>query len=465
MATKKRKNKRKERKAKTLIFVLGITAIVFVVATYAWFVGISQVKVNSFNVNIKSSDGLFLSLNGEKWTTTLSLGESLEDVLANVLNNEAPGEGESYASASLAYAGNTNSWLGITTADPSAEENDITPVSTDGTMDQENSVLSLYSKTSMSTSPGGYTLRADPITRTDKDGNPIPEDPGYVAFDLFIKNKVTGGTYVADYNELNDELIYLTKDSKVELAASSSTAGGEGLQNSLRIAFMQIARVEDGTEIATITGMQCDNDDENITGLCNKYGEVENGSVAPGSLAGDAVSSNGKTFAIWEPNDKKHTAESIGRLSQQCKTRCTSTSDEGCTDKEVGDYTTTSCSAIADNTYYKTYVVNKQILSSDKVDIYDGHNNYTATIGNGQSLREMDYYTDTEIADENRDQLFGLSASSITKIRVYIYLEGQDIDNFDITSTDQAFKIEFGFTKDRFEVLTTHVEPEPEPEP
>ena len=43
-----------------------------------------------------------------------------------------------------------------------------------------------------------------------------------------------------------------------------------------------------------------------------------------------------------------------------------------------------------------------------------------------------------------------LAPNSITKIRVYIWIEGQDVDNYDFSSIGKQIKVQFGFTKERF---------------
>ena len=43
-----------------------------------------------------------------------------------------------------------------------------------------------------------------------------------------------------------------------------------------------------------------------------------------------------------------------------------------------------------------------------------------------------------------------LAPNSITKVRVYIWLEGQDLDNYDFAQLGKKVKINFGFTKERF---------------
>jgi hypothetical protein len=43
-----------------------------------------------------------------------------------------------------------------------------------------------------------------------------------------------------------------------------------------------------------------------------------------------------------------------------------------------------------------------------------------------------------------------LEPNSITKLRVYIYIEGQDIDNYDFASIGKKISVAFGFTKERY---------------
>ena len=43
-----------------------------------------------------------------------------------------------------------------------------------------------------------------------------------------------------------------------------------------------------------------------------------------------------------------------------------------------------------------------------------------------------------------------LAPNSITKVRVYIWIEGQDIDNYDFAQLGRQISVNFGFTKERF---------------
>ena len=48
-----------------------------------------------------------------------------------------------------------------------------------------------------------------------------------------------------------------------------------------------------------------------------------------------------------------------------------------------------------------------------------------------------------------RPELMTLAPNSITKVRVYVYIEGQDVDNYDFASLGKKISVAFGFTKER----------------
>ena len=66
---------------------------------------------------------------------------------------------------------------------------------------------------------------------------------------------------------------------------------------------------------------------------------------------------------------------------------------------------------------------------------------------------DFPYFTDTDkILNGNQRKTFmTLAPNSITKLRVYIYIEGQDIDNYDFAQLGKVISVNFGFTKERYE--------------
>jgi len=391
-------NKRRKRKILLLIFSMAVTSTILIVSTYAWFTGTATVSINPFAVSIDTDDGLQLSLNGTVWTTVASPTLSLSKEI--ILGTDATATNKGYSS-------NKNKW----------PDGGLSPVSSAGQIDTTNSVLKLYGESSITATLGGYRLIATQID------NSTAEKEGYVAFDLFIRNGLED-SYIPAYNQLDDEAIYLTTGSSVTVTA----VGGQpdkGLANSVRVAFVQIARAK-YNNTSVFTGMTCAGSGTGqtaVTGLCSNV-----------------------TPTIWEPNNKLHDSALITYFNTVCKKKTVSGG--------VVSYGT-ACTALANNTYVNTYVVKQDILSSDNVDIYDGLNNFT--VGSTYPLMVFDTFTDDEknVTGANRPPFMYLAANSVTKVRVYVYLEGQDVDNYDLISNGNQITIQFGFTKDKLNIASS----------
>ena len=54
------------------------------------------------------------------------------------------------------------------------------------------------------------------------------------------------------------------------------------------------------------------------------------------------------------------------------------------------------------------------------------------------------------LTSTSRPTFMTLAPNSITKIRVYIWIEGQDVDNYDFASLGKKISVNFGFTKERY---------------
>ena len=394
MDEKRKRAMSHKRRIRNLTSLCGLSAIILAVSTYAWFTGLQDVSVGTFQVEIAAADSMQLSLNGRDWSESLTF---TKDDLTT----------KSYSATSF-------NW-------PSKG---LVPVSSIGDMDSTSSRMIMYEKASMTTTPGGYRLIANKVANTSGDYEGVQGQNGFLAFDLFIKN-FSGTAYFTENNEANEEAIYLTPDSKVSIG--SSGIASSGIQNSVRVAFAQIGRVSAYNNTATqITGITCSNagsdtkDPSYVTGICRKA-------------------------QIWEPNDTKHVATAINWYTKSCKKRTAA-------DLVDASYSGT-CNTVADGNYYNTYAIAKEINATDKVDVYDGtdYNSYETSITNG-SLKAVDYFTDTEknLKGVGRPTFMTLAPASITKVRVYVYIEGQDIDNFDYASAGQQIQVNFGFTKQRF---------------
>ena len=391
------KNKKKHtRRIKNLALVCTLATILLVTSTYAWFVGMRTVRVKSFDVKIAAVDGLSLSLDGTTWTESLDVSTAPQ------------------------YEGNTNAWA----------EKGLKPVSSVGAVDTTSATLKLYEKASIKPTTGGYRLLASRVNNNTADASgDYVEQEGYVAFDLFIKNLSGQEYYPGAYNVNNEEAIYLTNDSSVNVSTSGGVAG-TGIENSVRIAFAQIGRVISTTEsVEKITGLTCATDEvpegqdpkQYATGIC-------------------------RTATIWEPNDRNHTTDAISYYENSCKSRSNTDGTYSGTCATLVNGLPKTTYAISDEIHYKT----EDGKDAAVVDIYDGtdYNGYTKST----VLQGFDTFTDSEKLQSGsaRPEFFTLAPNSITKVRVYIYIEGQDIDNYDLAQIGKKVSINFGFTKDRF---------------
>ena len=264
-----RQSKRRDRKVRNLVFACALCGILLTVSTYAWFIGMKTVNVSSFDIEIATTEGLLLSMDGKTWSYTLDVKNA------------------------TAYTNNTNVWA----------EKGLKPISTIGEMDSTSSRMILFEKGSLTTTKGGYRLLASRVDNSTK------EQEGYVAFDLFIKN-LSGAAYYTENNPLNEEAIYLTTDSSVTVSETGGVAN-TGIENSVRVAFAQVGRVKGDTSgdtgVANITGITCSNvaaatGQVQVTGIC-------------------------RTAQIWEPNDTKHVQNAINWYDTSCRTRVTGGDD------------------------------------------------------------------------------------------------------------------------------------------
>ena len=404
---KNKRNGKHEKRIKKLAVACTLCAVILTVSTYAWFIGMRTVNVSGFDVNIATTESLYLSLNGEDWDYTVNINEE------NIVD--------------AGYDGNTNKW------------SDLIPMSSVGKINDDSSRLTMFEKGSFTASPGGYRIMASKVE------NSGPEEAnGYVAFDLFIKN-LSGNKYysfLADPKQ-NEEAIYLTPESQVIVSDAGVDAEKTGIENSVRIAFAQIGRVI-ATTGADADAVDYDDQIDEITGI----------SCAGG---GNVTSICTRDATIWEPNDTKHVQNAINWYEEACSTR--KASPDGDTIEDDASYNVgTPCGTIEDGEFYPTYAVSGVIDETDQVDTYDGaeYNGYTASVSPTAAdgkLVGVDTFRDSEknLKGTKRPEFMYLAPNSITKVRVYIYLEGQDVDNYDFASLGRQITINFGFTKERFD--------------
>lgn len=420
-------NTKKRKKTASVITLLGFTSLVLMVATYAWFIGITQVAVDEFEIEVKSSEGLTISLDAKTYGASLILGE---DEITTDLTE---------------YTSNTNHWA--RDLDEHGDDNGLIPISTSGEMDQNNSVLKVFSKSSVATINGQYMIRSEQMPNGGAANGLYDnqEQAGYIVFDMFIKNS-SGENYSSTFDPLTAEAVYLLRQSTTYLEEEDTEAGivgGDGVENSIRVAFMQVGRVDMKSTTADAQSITCSNgsgaDGATVTGLCNVA--LNETTSLPEVNVKNSI---GLTWNVWEPNEKAHSAPSIEYFGQACKKRTGIDTYSG------------SCDALQNGVEYDTHTIKLPVGASDHVNLYDAYNGYYNLDPQPEISSKMDNFDtftdeDKMLSLDEKQIFFYLAPNSVTKVRVYIYLEGQDIDNYDMGAVGRKIKMTFGFTKDRYE--------------
>lgn len=219
------------------------------------------------------------------------------------------------------------------------------------------------------------------------------ENHPYLAFDIYLRN-----------------LSRLTEDGRKdplqinEGAIITSGEEGVGLEYTVRAAFVKY----DSTLDLTASGAQV-----------------------------RAIRANGnETVAIWEPNSKGHTefvVRNDNRLDstlQEIDTYSIRDNVGGAVPSEIEDITDNTNPMLQTIYTNRPEQVDEQIGSAT-TDIY--------------TLKEIDGTTE-----------FGLKPNQITKVRVYMWLEGQDPDCIDLSSTGKKINATIRLIKPEYRQLITN---------
>ena len=190
--------KSRNRRIFRLTAISGLTLLVLIFATYAWFIGITTVRVDQFDVKVEAQKGLQISFTGDNndWDTVGRINKSLCNTYFNDNGMK------------------NNNWVA---------DSGLVPISSAGEFSTTGH-LKLYSNASINAVTGGYRIRTEKIKneaseRLADDENfdvttTSPEDSKYyITFDFFLKNTTnTQGTLpnASAYTESETEAVYLT---------------------------------------------------------------------------------------------------------------------------------------------------------------------------------------------------------------------------------------------------------------
>lgn len=431
MGKKKTKNKR-NRELKIIFFIILVAAALFIVSTYAWFSTQRNVSITNLSGLVEVAEGLEISLDAKTWANEIVLGENM-----NIIDN--------------AYPGHKN-----------ISPKEMLPVSTLGKVTNANSLKDLKmirgkvtnSKELSNIIYMDETLASDPDSSKHNPGNAAY--PGYFAFDIFLKNSSK------QYDK--DDALQLNYDSALKIIENGNEE--VGLQNTVRVALAKFGTgaITSGTGsnivrsgVADVMAGQ--------TEILQKTGAVD---------GGDSVYITDVT--MWEPNSNDHVEYIVTNNNV-----ITWSAAEGA---KYGTYSEDKKKYLFnETTQMPTYALSDNAIGKTMKDLYWWNVDTTYTVegdatkysNSGLLEKQMTLQT-TKTSDtdyrikEGVQNLFSTSSTadnkipftiapnSIVRLRVYVWLEGQDIDCINYASHGGGVTLNLGLVKGSKE--GTHLEGE-----
>ena len=394
MEENKQKNSR--RKLNSLILLVAFTAIMLIVSTYAWFSTQRNVSISNLEGTVKVAEGLEISLDADKWSQEIDFSQYSDQTTLKKLYGET---------------------------EHNIIPTELLPVSSNGAEGIGTSEIPFYRGVNENTKELKTIVKVDGLssstTATDA------KYPGYYAIDLFLRNSSRIDTEGGEVQGTATETLQLSSGSTVAVKAGGSDT--TGLQNTPRVAFALYSDTAavDALQAATL---------EATTGSEKTIGDV----------------------AIWEPNSNAHVPYIV-------------TNYNDITWKPTDSSGYLAATAVAGKAKYTaTEKIPTYALSADSVtaasftDLYnwDGTTNAslkkqislqtdagaTADVKNLISVNspEASIYTKNPTGQVTQ---FQIKKNTIVRLRMYVWLEGQDPDCVNYASHGGGIEVDLGLCK------------------
>ena len=407
-----KKSKRTKRKSelKIIFFIILVAAALFIVSTYAWFSTQRNVSITNLSGTVEVAEGLEISLDAKRWFNEIVLGDGEEEM--SIIDD--------------AYEGHNN-----------IIPSEMMPVSTLGKMETTTmtDLQFLRGKLTNTKELSGVKAVVNDQSVTD------PEDitfGGYIAFDLFLKNS-------SNMNKTYDEL-QLNYDSQVKIMESSEKgADGQpvdksytGLQNTVRVGFARYGAGELDAQGGTASGT-ADVTEQVVDNILNYTGAKTGGNKV---YLTDA--------AIWEPNSNSHVDMIVS--SNNYITWSDSMA------KKIFGAAGTAKTQFTNDTQMPTFALSKASIDKEIDDIYIWDGSETALVEQmviQTTAKSANDYTVAEgvknlistSSTSQRTTNFTIPANTICRLRVYVWLEGQDVDCINYASHGGGVTVNIGLVK------------------
>ena len=391
-----------------------VAAALFIISTYAWFSTQRNVSITNLGGIVEVAEGLEISLDADKWSNGIVLGD---------------GEGE-LDIIEDAYPNHRN-----------IKPKELLPVSTLGlakTSDKKTDLTMIRGKVTNTIELSEIIAMNEGLVTAEQEDPSVNNTenvayPGYFAFDIFLKNS-SKDTKVMDVLQLN-------YDSSVQVLESANSA--TGLQNTVRVAFAKYGEYDVSTQTGT-----------NVSDVMADQATILKETAGVGVGGSQVYISD---VAIWEPNSSDH-VEYIVKNTKGIKWASGDITKYGTQDLGEGRY------AFSESTQMPTYALMDAAINKNIPDIYAWDGSASAVLQKQNVLqttktKDNDFTVDTDddytVAEGVKDLVstadgttkFTLAPSKVSRIRVYVWLEGQDVDCINYASHGGGIKVNIGLVK------------------
>ena len=391
-------NNRKEQKknVRGIIAKGFIVGVLCIMSTYAWFTSQKDITISNLRGTVEVVESMEISLDAKAWYHRIDLSEIIDGktALQNAVDSRNAVYGQSGATA------------------PNIEPKELLPVSTVGGLGA--SYVPFYKGEASSKQT---TTRLKKINRcVEIETGNVGKDNGYFAFDIYIKNTSRDNEPDILQLNLNSSAQVLTEDIEKEVTENGVTTlrkyvgqSFSGIQNTVRVAL----------------GLYEDTVD----------------SISTQKEVLDATrNSTIEKMTIWEPNAPHHVGYVVDNNN-----------------KLIGSGGGTFANGDALTTYALTERATLEPAQIDNVFNTDDPNlgkqstvqtEMTSTVEGAEDYKILaEDSLPINLLDTDGDE-FTIQSNKISRLRVYVWIEGQDVDCINLASLGGGVEVDLGLTKD-----------------
>ena len=415
---KENRERNSRKRLNSLILLVAFTAILLIVSTYAWFSTQRNVSLGGLEGKVKVAEGLQISLDALNWRNEIDLSqEGIIEYFAQT-NGSLGSEDPNYRTLEKPYQGRTN-----------LIPSEYLPVST--TADQNEGIgladLNMYNGENT-----GVELKT--ITKL-----PVDNKAGYYAIDFFLQNSSAESTEQTD-------LLQLVNNSAVKLNGVDGRPS-TGIQNTFRVAFAQF---DDDGNTANVTVEKTPNQTqilESTTGGERKITDV----------------------AIWEPNASGAEVKSESTVTTYAAHVDYIVQNNNKITFSSGDkakYSIDSTGKFKPEQALPTYALTTESVGKQITDVYNWDTgvatnglkfqNTLKTANAGFKTSDIGATSGTDPNEEGAHNLlsvkdgttkFSIPKGKYVRMRMYVWIEGQDVDCINYASLGGKTTLDIGLTK------------------